>query len=456
MTSPTSFSQPATTGRYLVLMDNDAIDSGIQTLSDRAGVTSVARAADFADSAPSADQLSGDSPVVLDDIGVAVVSLDPDQVQSLNVAAASTDAVMAVEPERVVYALANEMMPPGHLETLPSRSSDGTASSTANVSVEYLKGYRDAINQLVEQLLPKASKGEIADIEEELASAMNTSVTWGLTRTRVTISSRSGIGIRVAVLDTGFDLTHPDFFGRTIVSKSFIDGEDVQDANGHGTHCIGTACGPQMPPTLPRYGVAYNAEIYAGKVLSNAGSGSDGGILAGINWAIANNCPVISMSLGAPVTAGQTFSRVYESVGRRALDRGSLIIAAAGNDSWRQYGVTAPVSHPANCPSVMAVAAIDNQLRMATFSNGGINPNGGQVDVAGPGVDVYSTWPMPTRYNTISGTSMATPHVAGIAALYAEATGARGRNLWMQLTQGSRRLTLSSADVGSGLVQAIR
>ena len=102
----------------------------------------------------------------------------------------------------------------------------------------------------------------------------------------------------------------------------------------------------------------------------------------------------------------------------------------------------------------MAVAALDNQLRIAPFSNGSINPDGGQVDIAGPGVDVRSTWPMPDRYRSISGTSMATPHVSGIAALYAEATGARGMELWAWLMRDAQRLGLSCADAGIGLVKA--
>jgi subtilisin family serine protease len=258
----------------------------------------------------------------------------------------------------------------------------------------------------------------------------------------------------VAVLDTGIDLGHPDFAGRTVVARSFIAGQAVQDGHGHGTHCIGTAAGPKQPGQLPRYGVAYEAEIYAGKVLSNQGSGGDSGILAGISWAIRNDCPIISMSLGAPTVPGQSFSTVFETVARRALSRGTLIIAAAGNESSRPAHI-APVGHPANCPSIMAVGAIDQRLEVASFSNGGLNPNGGQVDIAGPGVMVRSSWPRPMLYRTISGTSMATPHVAGLAALLAEADpDARGRTLSCLLMQTARRLALSARDVGAGLVQA--
>jgi len=160
------------------------------------------------------------------------------------------------------------------------------------------------------------------------------------------------------------------------------------------------------------------------------------------------------MSLGARVFRGQRFSRTFEMVAQRALLQGTLIVAAAGNDSERRWGIISPVSHPANCPSIMAVAALTSDLKIAPFSNRGFDLNGGQIDIAGPGVDVFSTWPMPTRYRTISGTSMATPHVAGIAALYAQVSGLTGSALWSMLTQNARRLLIPAVDVGAGLVQA--
>ena len=418
-----------TTGRYLVLLPED-VNSGIGAMTNSTGIRSFARAADFAGHMFTSEQLESSEASVFDDLGVAVMTLDPDQAQAVRTATATDAAILAVEPERVVYAI----------NDLPT-----------GLSAEYLKGYRDSINHLIEQ-------ADSLDAAASTAMFTNGAATWGLQATKVIDSHYSGLGVKVAVLDTGLDLNHPDFAGRKITSQSFIPGEQVQDRNGHGTHCIGTACGPESPGTLPRYGIAHNAEIFAGKVLSNRGSGSDRGILAGIEWAIANGCQIISMSLGAPTRPGDSFSRIYERVGRRALRRGSLIIAAAGNSSidsnGRRLSPPNPVGHPANCPSIMAVAAVNNQLHIAPFSDASINRDGGQIDIAGPGVGVYSSWPMPDRYQSISGTSMATPHVSGIAALYVQATQAKGRDLWGLMMQDALRLSLSSIDAGVGLVQA--
>ncbi len=418
-----------TTGRYLVLFEEGAAEAGIAALTDATGARRVAATEDVTEPEPN-------EALFFEQLGVAVVDTNPQQMRQVGVEAAA-GGIVAVEPERINEAF---QAPP---------TVEGMLSATGR-SAEYLRGYREAVLHLT---APAA--GGLVEEADMAAVADEAQATWGLQAVRAVNSSFGGKGIRVAVLDTGLDLEHPDFADRSITDRSFIPGEAVQDGNGHGTHCIGTSMGPKAPPTGPRYGVAYEAEIYAGKVLSNAGSGSDAQILGGIEWAMRNQCAVVSMSLGARTSPGQAFSRVFEAVAARAQDAGTLIIAAAGNDSDRPT-VARPVSHPANCPSIMAVAALDSSLKVARFSNRGINPSGGQVDIAAPGVDVYSSYPMATRYRRLNGTSMATPHVAGVAALLAQANPrARGAALWQLVTTRARRLPmLSCADVGAGLVQA--
>ena len=432
---------PGTTGRFLVLLRENGAP-GAKALSNLVGVR-VASTADFTEGV-TAEGLGGADGLVFEDLGVAVVDAPPDQVSSLM--AAGDSAILAVEPERIVHAISETMLP-----GLPPPRLLPAKAPSRGVQLEYVRGYRDALINLYDGLTG-ASAAEAA--AEAAASFDEDEVTWGLQAIGVPASRFSGRGIRVAVLDTGFDAGHPDFVGRSITMRSFIQGEEPQDGHGHGTHCIGTALGSDRPTTLPRYGVAFGAEIFAGKVLSNAGSGSDAGILAGIQWAISNRCAVVSMSLGAPVAPGQTFSRIFETAAKRALRAGTVIIAAAGNESDRP-GSIAPVGHPANCPSIMAVGAIGSDFEAASFSCGGLNPQGGQVDIAGPGVAVRSSWPRPRLFRTIDGTSMATPHVAGVAALFAEADPeARGRALMSILVQSARRLELPGRDVGAGLVQA--
>ena len=278
--------------------------------------------------------------------------------------------------------------------------------------------------------------------------------TWGLTAVGAHRSAFSGRGIRVAVLDTGLDLGHPDFVGRNITTKSFVPDEPVDDRQGHGTHTAGTIAGSRVSNIGRRYGVAPDVELFVGKVLNNSGSGRELDILEGINWAIDNKCVAISMSLGRPVPAGEKPDPMYEEVGAAALREGSLIIAAAGNESARDFGFIAPVGAPANSPSIMAVAAIDPASRVASFSCGGINPDGGEVNVSGPGVAVYSSFLRPQLSRVLQGTSMACPHAAGVAALWAESDPTlRGEKLWKALERSAHELG-SNRDFGRGLVVA--
>lgn len=409
------------TGRYLVTYRPGAREDAVKSMRSGAAIRS-ASAADFESGAVDFDGLSGAQSLVLPELDVAVVSAHPDERGALeSMVADSSNPIEAVEPETFVF----------------HQGADWR---------EYLRGFAAAADRIQKDL--GGGGGEPApapgggDPDEEAAVA---GVTWGLAATRAAASPLTGRGIRVAVLDTGMDFRHPDFVGRAFASATFIPGQPAQDGHGHGTHCIGTACGPRAPAgRTPRYGIASEAQIFVGKVLSNTGSSVGGSVLAGMNWAIQNRCAVISMSLGGP---GGPFV-AYTQAGQAALNAGCLIVAAAGNDS-RRPGFIAPTGSPANSPTIMAVAALDERLGVAPFSNGG------KIEIAGPGVNVFSSWPMPMRYRTISGTSMATPHVAGIAALYAQSNpGLRGRALWSALVARARRLPLPPRDVGAGLVQA--
>jgi subtilisin family serine protease len=279
--------------------------------------------------------------------------------------------------------------------------------------------------------------------------------TWGLLATGVLDSPFTGRGVKLAVLDTGFDFGHPDFAGREITSQSFVEGETADDVQGHGTHCAGTAAGGRAGASGLRYGVAPDALLHVGKALDNSGSGRERDVQASVVWAIRSGCAVISMSLGRPVRPGEPHEPDYERLGEFALASGALILAAAGNDSGRKFGHIAPVGSPANAPSILAVGALDQALDVAEFSGGGINPAGGEVDLAAPGVGVLSSVPRPQLYASLRGTSMACPHAAGVAALWAESDpGLRGRALWDRLTASARPLSAPRRDVGAGLVRA--
>ncbi len=424
-----------TTGRYVVTFSDEIQgDAAAQAdaLRSVAGTQSVASTRDFDSGAIDLEDVSTADAIVYHELGVAVISgggVGAAGLESFSIleAAAADPRILAIEPELVMRAI-----------------DEGTV-----MTVDYLRGYRDAAAHLFDLT------GAIDQAAETMAAATfsdNAQLTWGLQATGVSTSSKRGTGVKLAVLDTGIDLRHPDFVGRNITTQSFVGGETVQDGHGHGTHCIGTSCGPLSPVGgSRRYGVASEALIFAGKVLGTNGKGDDTTILAGIDWAVRSGCQVISMSLGADIRRPST---AYETAGRRALDAGSLIIAAAGNSAERPKS-KGFVGIPANSKSIMAVGALDSRMGIGSFSaRSNLFSTGGQVDIAAPGVGIYSTVPMPKRYTSHDGTSMATPHVAGIAALWIKSGGGTGATLWSTLVRTARRLGLPSSDVGAGLAQA--
>ena len=308
-----------------------------------------------------------------------------------------------------------------------------------------------AIEQDHEVFMMESRDGEDAAAATYLDTA---NVAWGLTASRAAQSKYSGQGVRVAVLDTGIARDHSDFSSANLQQvQSFVADSDPHDANGHGTHCAGIVFGQEQPQNAPTYGVAHHAEIYIAKTLDDQGVGSATQVLTGLNWAVENRCDIVSMSLGADIRAQ---SIVLEEAGRRALNSGSLVVAPAGNNASRANHDYGFVIRPANSRYIMAVGAVDRNLQTADFSARSSLMEGGEVDIMAPGVDIFSSWPGAERYRSLSGTSMAVPFVSGIAALYAQAYGLRGRALWNALLESATALPHSAVDVGAGLVQAPR
>lgn len=250
----------------------------------------------------------------------------------------------------------------------------------------------------------------------------NSEFTWGLQAIHFPNQPTFGEGAKVCVLDTGLDISHPDL-QHVVKAESMVKGVKVQDTCGHGTHCAGTIAG--LAKKGPQYGVAPECSLYVGKVFGDGESPGayEEDILRGIEFAVANRCDVISMSLGSYRGQGQAPKALYEQLASDLFYGGAvkddpnytcLLLAAAGNSSNRPKSV-APIGNPAACRGFHAIAAVDSNLEVAYFSCGntdGMSPLFG----SGPGVNVYSSW-LNGGYKTISGTSMATPHAAGVAAV---------------------------------------
>ncbi|MFJ3666033.1 S8 family serine peptidase [Streptomyces sp. NPDC090106] len=268
-----------------------------------------------------------------------------------------------------------------------------------------------------------------------------------------------GKGVKIAVLDTGVDATHPDLKDQVIEARNFSTAADATDHFGHGTHVASIAAGTGAKSGGKYKGVAPGAKILNGKVLDDSGSGDDSGILAGMEWAAAQGADVVNLSLGGMDTP--EIDPLEAAVNKLSAEKGILFAIAAGNSGPESVG------SPGSADAALTVGAVDDQDVLAPFSSTGPRTGDGAIkpDVTAPGVDITAAsakgsvieqevGEKPAGYLTISGTSMATPHVAGAAAIlkqehpdwtYTELKGA--------LTGSTKGGTYSPFEQGSGRIQ---
>ncbi|MFJ3303282.1 S8 family serine peptidase [Streptomyces sp. NPDC086549] len=273
----------------------------------------------------------------------------------------------------------------------------------------------------------------------------------------------TGKGVKIAVLDTGVDATHPDLKDQVIESKNFSAAADATDHFGHGTHVASIAAGTGAKSGGKYKGVAPDAKILNGKVLDDTGSGDDSGILAGMEWAAQQGASVVNLSLGGYDTP--EIDPLEAEVNKLSTEKGILFAIAAGNEGPESIG------SPGSADSALTVGAVDKKDKLADFSSTGPRVGDGAIkpDVTAPGVDITAAaapgsvidkevGEKPEGYLTISGTSMATPHVAGAAAIlkqehpdwgYAELkaalTGSAKGGKYTPFQQGSGRIAVDKA-----------
>ncbi|MGW5232861.1 S8 family peptidase [Streptomyces nodosus] len=236
-----------------------------------------------------------------------------------------------------------------------------------------------------------------------------------------------GTGVKIAVLDTGVDTTHADLKGQVIAAKNFSAATGTGDKYGHGTHVASIAAGTGARSKGTYKGVAPGAKILNGKVLGDDGYGDDSAILAGMEWAAEQGADIVNLSLGDTDTP--EIDPLEEEVNKLSEQKGILFTIAAGNEGDDGAGGARTVGSPGSAADALTVGAVDVKDKLASFSSRGPGIDGAiKPDVTAPGVDITAAsakgsliakeeGEKPAGYVTISGTSMATPHVAGAAAL---------------------------------------
>ncbi|OWA03832.1 peptidase S8 [Streptomyces sp. CS113] len=264
----------------------------------------------------------------------------------------------------------------------------------------------------------------------------------------------TGKGVTVAVLDSGVDAGHPDLAGRIAQSKSFIPGEEVADRHGHGTHVTSTVGGSGAASDGKEKGVAPGATLAVGKVLDDEGFGSESEIIAGMEWAARDvDADIVSMSLGSTEPSDGT-DPMAEAVNTLSRETGALFVIAAGNT-----GTPSSVGSPGAADAALTVGAVDSADQAAWFTSAGprYGDNALKPDLSAPGVGILAARSRLAEgsgdYTSMDGTSMATPHIAGAAALLAEEhpdwTGARLKDALMST---SKELDASVYQLGAGRV----
>ena len=271
-------------------------------------------------------------------------------------------------------------------------------------------------------------------------------VVWGGSQGATTvIAGQGGAGMNVAVLDTGIDCAHEDLAGGCLHGPNFASAGVSLDGHGHGTHVAGII--GARANGVGTIGVAPEATVYAVKVLADSGSGAWSWVAAGIDWAVNNNMQVISMSL-----SGTSGSIALADAVAGAQARGVLVVSAAGNS-----GCCNTVGYPAKYAGSMAVGAVDVNDVIANFSS-----RGPEVDITAPGVAVRAPVPTgscslcdPSGYQLLNGTSMATPHIAGVGALLMS-RGFTAAQAWLAMTSTAQDLGAAGHDTvyGYGRVNA--
>ena len=246
----------------------------------------------------------------------------------------------------------------------------------------------------------------IARIDDDVrVEALAQTLPWGVDRidAEKAWSTTTGDPVKVAIIDTGIASSHPDLSANLKGGVSTVGyTSKYNDDNGHGTHVAGTVAA--LNNTTGVVGVGPKIDLYAVKVLDRFGSGYLSDVIEGLDWAVGNGMKVVNMSLGT-----SSYNKSLEDAVKRVNAAGIVQVAAAGNSGSADN----TVNYPAKFAQVIAVGATDSSTsnNIAYWSS-----RGPEVDLAAPGVNIYSTWPS-RSYKTLSGTSMASPHVAGTAAL---------------------------------------